>query len=44
MDDPGIGLHEQNQFQQRPKIYQKRTKTLTTKRTIIVALYSIKEK
>ncbi|MFA6225927.1 MAG: hypothetical protein WC620_07100, partial [Methanoregula sp.] len=34
-------LHEQNQFQQRPKIYQKRTKTLSTKRTLIVARYSL---
>ncbi|MFA6224873.1 MAG: hypothetical protein WC620_01505, partial [Methanoregula sp.] len=39
MDDSVISLHEQNQFQQRPKIYQKRTKTLSTKRTLIVARY-----
>jgi hypothetical protein len=40
LDDSGISISQRNQFQQRPEIYPKRTKTLSTKRTLIVALYT----
>ena len=39
-DDSSLSLSQRNQFQQKPKIYFKRTKTLSTKRTLILALYT----
>jgi len=40
LDDSSISLPQRNQFQQKQKISKKRTKTLSTKRTLIVALYT----
>lgn len=38
MDNTGISLHEKISFNKDPNIYQKRTKNLSPKPTLIVAL------